>query len=364
MRRRYPLLVLALTASAGIVLYPEGGAAQAVEPRIPVERAEFGGRAHLQFNTTSTGGDAPSSEFLVRRARIWAAVRVNEWLDGSVLVDMAGSTASARYAFMRMSLSPALRISVGQFKQAFDRFELMSSSDMLLVERDGIIRGTSTECPGLGGQCTYSRFSERLGLSSLDVGLLFQGDLADGRLQYLASVTNGTGPNRREVNDTKSFSGRVAMGVTKGIVVGLNLSAHDYSRTLTASDEHATAWSADVEIGDFAGGFHALAAVLGGENWRAPPTGPDLAEFLTAQTVLSYRVALTPEGRARGFEPLTRISWGDPDDGHTGDGGVMVTPGVAIHFEGKNKLIGNLDVWQPEEGPRAWSFKASAMIIF
>ena len=357
-------LALALAVSAGFLAHPGGAASQAVEPRIPVERAEFGGRAHLQFNTTSAPGDTPASEFFVRRARIWAAVRVNDWLDGSVLVDMAGATASARYAFMRMTFDPALRVSVGQFKRAFDMFELTSSSDMLLVERDGVIRGAPSPCAGVGGQCTYSRFSERLGLSSLDVGILAQGDLADGRISYLASLTNGTGPNTRETNDAKSFSGRLAMSLSDGVAFGLNLAAHDYTHPATSRDEYAGAWSADVEVGDFSRGFHAQAAVLGGENWRAPDTADGPPSFVAAQTVLSYRVATSPTGRVRGFEPLTRLSWGDPDSGVERDGGVLFTPGMAVHFEGKNKLIGNLDIWQPDEGPRVWSFKASAMIIF
>ena len=65
---------------------PANASAQAVEPRAPVQGTEVGGRMHLQFNTTSATGEE-GSEFFVRRARIWASTRVNDWIDGAVQVE-------------------------------------------------------------------------------------------------------------------------------------------------------------------------------------------------------------------------------------------------------------------------------------
>ena len=117
----------ALAAVLAIAAHPAVSSSQAVEPRAPVERTELGGRLHLQWNTTSAE-DGNRSEFLLRRARIWGGTRVNDWIDGAVQVDMAGGSASARYAFVRLSLSPAARISFGQLKRAVDVFELTSSA--------------------------------------------------------------------------------------------------------------------------------------------------------------------------------------------------------------------------------------------
>lgn len=358
-RAAWPAFFVLATLASGT---PEV-AAQPVEPRAPVERAEFGGRAHIQFNTTSVDG-AAGSEFLVRRARIWAGARINDWLDGAVLVDLAGTTASARYAFVRASLDPALRVSVGQFKRAFDLFELTSSSDMLLVERDGIVRGTAP-CPGVGGQCTYSRFSERLALSSLDIGALVEGEAADGRLAWLLSLTNGSGPNTREDNDTKSLAARVTLEPVEAVVVGVNWNAHDFTNPVTGRGDHAPSYAVDLEVGGFARpGFHAQAAVLGGDNWLLLDAEGRARRYLTAQTVLSYRVPTDGAGRIHGIEPLGRISWGDPDRSDRTGEGVLLTPGVAVHFDGKNKVIGNIDVWRPDEGPTAWSLKATALLYF
>ncbi|HSM59855.1 MAG TPA: porin, partial [Longimicrobiales bacterium] len=232
------LLTLALLGAPGRL------GAQAVEPREPVERTEIGGRVHFQMNTTSVDSEQ-RSELLVRRARIWVATRFNDWIDGVVLVDVAGEHAAARYAFVRFSPSEKARVSFGQFKRAFDLFELTPSSQILVVERDGNVRGAGP-CAGVGGVCSYSRFSERLQLSSLDVGILVEGKLAGGELGYLVSVTNGAGPNRREENDAKSVSGRVQWTPWSRLTLGANASVHDYPSTITSTDRHAPSVAFDV----------------------------------------------------------------------------------------------------------------------
>ena len=345
-------LVLTTTASLG---------AQAVEPRAPVAGTVLGGRLHLQYNTSSAD-DEVASEFTLRRARIWAATRINDWIDGAVQVDVAGSKASARYAFLRFSLDPALRVSLGQFKRAFDLFELTSSSEILVIERDGIIRGMSP-CAGVGGPCSFSRFSEQLELSSLDVGMLVQGDLAGGRISYLASLTNGSGDNTHEDNSAKSFSGRLEWHASPGLTFGANLGMHDFVPTAGGGDAYAPATELDMEVGGFDRGFHLQAGLLTGENWRNPVNGDEGSTFLTAQTIATYRVPLEG-GRIRGIEPLARLSWGDPDTDLEGDGGVLLTPGVVLHFDGRNKMAANLDAWRPKEGDTAWSLKMQAYIYF
>ena len=250
----------------GVLIVPRVAGAQAVEPREPVERTELGGRVHLQLNSASPDGEN-QSEFLVRRARVWVAGRVNDWIDGAVQVDVSAGSAAARYAFVRLSLNPAMRVSLGQFKRAFDNFELTSSSQILVVERDGNIRGVGS-CAGVGGVCSYSRFSEKLLLSSLDVGVLAQGELASGRLGYLVSLTNGPGGNTREENGSKSFSGRLEWLPTDAIKIGANAGVHDYPNGVTGVDAFAEAFAVDVDLGSFEEGLHVQAGIMAGQNWR------------------------------------------------------------------------------------------------
>jgi len=327
-----------------------------------VERTELGGRIHLQYNTSSVDGEN-GSEFLTRRARIWAATRVNDWIDGAVLVDISGSVASARYAFVRMSFSPAARLSVGQFKRAFDNFELTSSADILVVERDGDVRG-AYDCAGVGGVCSYSRFSERLQLSSLDVGLLLQGEVADGKVGYLLSATNGAGPNTREENSAKSFSGRVEWFPVADVKLGANLGVHDYPNAITGQDAYAPATALDLEIGNFTQGFHLQAGVMTGQNWLNLDGAGEESRFLTWQGIATYRVPLDGGHRIEAVEPMARVSWADPDRDGPDDGGVVFTPGLLLHFNGRNKVAANVDVWRPQSGGTVWGLKAQTYVYF
>lgn len=336
--------------------------AQAVEPRAPVEHTELGGRFHLQMNTSSADGEI-GSEFLVRRARVWAAARVNEWIDGAVQVDVAGGAASARYAFLRFSLSPAARISFGQFKRAFDNFELTSSADVLVVERDGDVRG-AFDCAGVGGVCTYSRFSEKLFFSSLDVGVLLQGETDDGTLGYLISATNGTGPNAREENNAKSFSGRVEWAAAPSVKIGANAGVHDYINGVTGEDAYAPATALDLEVGDFEAGFHLQAGVMTGQNWLNLQADGEESRFLSWQGIATYRIPLEGEHRIRAVEPVGRVSWGDPDRAVGSDGGLLFTPGLVVHFDGKNKMGANVDIWHPQTGGTVWGIKAQTYLYF
>ncbi|GMV06863.1 MAG: hypothetical protein AMXMBFR53_31380 [Gemmatimonadota bacterium] len=354
------VLVLAGTLTAGA--RSPGVAAQAVEPRTPVEHTELGGRIHLQLNTTSADGQG-GSEFLLRRARLWVGTRVNDWIDGAVQVDVAGGSAVARYAFVRLSLSPAARLSAGQFKRAFDNFELTSSADILVVERDGDVRG-AFECAGVGGVCSYSRFSEKLLLSSLDVGLLLQGEVAGGRVGYLVSATNGPGPNTREENGAKSFSGRLEWLPAPDVKLGANLGVHDHPNAVTGEDAYAPATALDVELGSFDEGFHLQAGVMTGENWLNPDGAGEGSRFLTWQGIATWKVPVEGGGRIQAVEPVARVSWGDPDREREADGGMVFTPGLVLHFARRNKVAANVDVWRPQGGGTVWGLKAQTYVYF
>lgn len=336
--------------------------AQPVEPRVPVEQTTLGGRVHLQLNSSSTPGET-GTEFLLRRARLWGAARINDWIDAAVQVDVAPEKAVARYAFLRLSLSSGTRLSFGQFKRAFDNFELTSSSQILVVERDGDVRG-SFDCAGVGGVCTYSRFSEKLLFSSLDIGVLLQGEAAGGDVEYLVSLTNGPGPNTREENDGKSYAARVSWRPVAGVKLGVNHGVHDYPNPLTGEDGTAPATAVDVEFGDFEEGLHFMAGVMAGENWRKLAADGDESRFLTWQGIASYRVPLSDSGRIRAVEPVGRVSWGDPDRDTVNDGGVLFTPGLMVHFQGRNKVAANVDYWRPQQGPSRWGLKAQIYTYF
>jgi len=177
----------AVLAILVVVMAPPSARAQLQEG----QTVSFTGRVHAQWNTTSAP-DAVDSEFLIRRARITADVGVNDLVSGRVQPEFVEDDVQLRDAYVKLSFSPYFEMTMGQFKRPFDLFTLESSTRSLTIERAGKIRGAG-DCPGVGGICSYSRFTEKLNYSDRDIGVRFAGALGDGPLTYAVSLTNGEG---------------------------------------------------------------------------------------------------------------------------------------------------------------------------
>lgn len=326
--------------------------------RTGVADVTVGGRLQVQYRTSSV--EDAVEEVFVRRARIRVDIRATEWIDARMEPDFAGGDATLQDAWVRFSLDPALRISMGQFKRAFSAFELASSTDLPIVERDGRVPGVGS-CPGVGGTCSFSRLTEGLGFDGRDVGLRVDGALGDD-FSYLATLTNGEGVNRPEVNPGKSVSGRLVYTAAGGVRVAGFLGVDDRldEEDGAPGSEYAGAGGVDVEVGTWRSGFHLLAGVVRGGNRAA---GPDQS-FTTVQALASwYRP--TDHPRIAGVEPLLRVSWADPLSEGGGGTATLVTPGVMVYFAGKNGLSANVDIHAPPgDGDTEWSFKLMSYLFF
>lgn len=351
--RRLSLLLL-----AGALLF--AGAGELAAQNTISGRAgsiRIGGRLHTQYATSSVGDYA--DHFFFRRARITADVKVNDFFDARIQPEFAGGSAELKDAYVRFRFSPAFQVSMGQFKRAFDLFELTSSTDLSLIERDGRVGGVSG-CSGVGGVCSYSRFTEKLGFADRDTGIRVVG--SSGKVEYEVTATNGTGANESDENDAKSFSGRLSVEVAEGLTLSGQVAVHDY---LDANDEtdHANAWSADVQYGGFRKGLLLQAAVVGGDNWKNLDGTGNASTFMAFQGVLSYYHPLEGDQFAA-VEPVVRLSYGDPDTDLKSDGGVVFTPGLMFYVLGKNKIGFNVDVWSPQTGDTEYSFKVQSFLYF
>lgn len=319
----------------------------------------FGGRLHSQLATSSAEG-AKSFDFFNRRARFTVDVTVNDFLEGRVQPDFGGGSLDLKDAWVRLNIDPRFQLSFGQFKRAFDLFELDSSTDMVVVERTGRIDGVGG-CPGPGGFCTLSRFTEELEYSDRDVGIKVEGVVGE-RASYQATLTNGSGTRGADENSGKSFAGRVSVEVAPGVVLSGNLSHHDYPRDGTTG--RGTAWGADLEVGRFRDGTHLQIGLIGGDNWLAEdPITETSPTFLTGQAVLSRYVPVSGS-RFEAVEPLLRVSWGDPDSDLDDDGGVLLTPGVFLYVAGKNRIGANVDVYSPQAGDTEFGLKIQTYLYF
>ena len=329
--------------------------------------ASLSGRLNTQFNTTSVdeveGTPLAGSEFLIRRARLTLDVTFSSLIMARVEPDYGtGSSFALRDAFVRFSFAPAFRATVGQFKRPFDVFGLTSSTQILVIERTGGVRGVDA-CGALRTVCSFSALTEGLLYADRDLGVMIDGASPGRTLRYAVAVTNGQPVNAREQNGNKSFTARVAVAPLRNVVIGVTGARKDYQHPTTGAERFATGWAVDAELGNFTSGPHVQAGVVGGGNWRTATTVDGVARFLAAQVIATYRASL-PHGHLRAVEPLFRVSWGDPDTDAADDGGWLLTPGTMLHFGGRTKLEANLDIWLPQVGPEELSFKSQMSFYF
>lgn len=322
---------------------------------------EFGGRLHTQL-ATSSAADGKSTDFFTRRARFIVDISVSSLLDARVQPDFGGGELELKDAYFRLNFDSGFRLWAGQFKRAFDIFELNSSTDIVVVERTGRIDGAG-KCAGAGGTCTLSRFTEKLSYSDRDIGIKADGSIGD-RFTYLATLTNGTGTTGSDENSGKSLAGRVTLRLTDRLHLSGNVSRHDFVRADGDTDA-ATAFGADLEFGRFRSGTHLQAGVVGGANWRLEGTSAaaETPRFLTWQTILSSYFPVDGQG-FEAIEPMARASWGDPNRSTEDDAGLLLTPGVFVYVKGKNRIGANLDFYRSGSGDTEFSFKLQTYLYF
>ena len=363
---------------AGVgVLVAALGAADAAAQQVSVAdslRIKVSGRIHVQFATTSVdsvdGALEPSSDFVLRRARLTFDMTVNDLVSARIEPDYSTSAGVGRFtlrdAYIRLTFGPGLRATLGQFKRPFDLFQLASTTQFLVAERGGRIRGVRA-CGAILSVCSYSNLAVGLLYADRDIGLMLEGDAVPRRLRYAVALTNGEPFFFQETSSGKQVTGRVAAMPATGITVSANAAYKDYSHPTTAAASRAIAWGGDLEIGDYGGGLHVQAGLIGGDNWRvarpAPDDTTDVVAFLTGQVIASYRQPLG--GRwISGLEPVARASWADPNRNLARDEGWLFTPGLILHFRARNMLYVNVDVWLPKAGDTEYALVSQVSVNF
>ena len=337
-------------------------------------QVRLSGRVHIQFSSTSVdsaGGQAvPATEFIIRRARLTFDMRVNGLLSARLEPDYSTSNGTGRFnlrdAWVRLTFGPALRATLGHFKRPFDLFQLASTTQLVVAERVGQVRGVRA-CGPLSTVCSYSSLAAGLFYADRDLGLLLDGDAIPRRLRYAVSLTNGEAPFSLETTSGKQITSRVSASPVPGVTLSGNASVKDYRHPATAVAAHALGWGADLEVGTYDGGPHLQVAVIGGDNWRtaqpAPRDTTDVVGFLAGQMVATWRLPLIG-GWLSGIEPLARASWADPNRTVARDEGWLVTPGVIIHLRPRSMFFINVDVWLPRTGNTEYALVSQMSVNF
>ncbi|MDH3207345.1 MAG: OprO/OprP family phosphate-selective porin [Gemmatimonadota bacterium] len=347
---------LGLFAVALLLLVPTQSAAQ-LQVSGRGATLTLGGLLQPQYTASSV--ESADNDFMVRRARLRAEVMVNDFIGGRVLTEFGGGSGIILDAYMSLAFSEGFNLSVGQFKRAFDIFELPSPGDLPEIERDGRIEGYAP-CASVGSICSFSRLTEGLSFAGRDIGVRVDG--SSGALSYLATLTNGTGLNTSDQNDRKSLSGRVTYAVNEDVSVSGQLGLHDYVDP--SGNATAVGFGGEVEVGTWRDGLHVRGAVVTGDNWRdLTPVTFDPATFLTFQGIVTYYYPMDSD-RLVGVEPLARLSFGDPNTDTDGDGGVLITPGVMFYINGRTRIGANLDIYSPQTGDKEFSLGGQTTFYF
>jgi hypothetical protein len=313
-------------------------------------------RVQTQFNTSSDSSVAPS-ELRMRRIYLGATAHVNDLVSGKVQADFAGNRVSLKDAYLKLTVSSALQLVAGNAYRPFSRLAAYTSDLRILpIERGLAIRGVS----GLEEQ----GFVSGLGYAERDVGLQVMGaPKGPLGLEYAAGVFAGPLAGSVGAQDSYQYVGRVSVEPIADVSVGAAVSTRDFARPAPGDARPAlrrgTAWEADLEIGSFSPGFHLLAEATTGD---LDPFAD--GDFRGAAAWLAYRTHPVTS-TVSALEPTLRVSTGDVDASVEPVGGTLLTPGLNAYFGGNNRIMLNLDLWNPAgAAPRQHSFKAMFQVAF
>lgn len=353
-----PLIALALSTLSG----PASAQQTPEGPILKVGATEIaiGGRVHTQFNTTTADG-SPATEWLLRRVRLEATVRVNDVVSGKVQPDFAGNRVSVKDAYLKLDFSPAVQVIAGKAFRPFSLLEQTSSNRILPIERGLAIRGVE-------GLDQYSLIND-LEYSDRQTGFQVLGAPpgAPLGLTYAAGVFQSPIQEAAGTRNPQQYAARATVSPAEALRIGLGWSYRDFA---TGPAEEGVlprlaggnAFEADLEWGSFRPGPHLLAEVAWGDYDPFTDT-----RFLGAQGWFAYRTGAVSSAVAH-LEPVLRVSYGDLRDGPALApelGGTLLTPGINVYLGGQNRAMFNYDLWFPGgDGDTEGSFKARFQLAF
>jgi hypothetical protein len=338
-----------------------GAAAAPADAQAPAVQATFGGTLNYQWNSTSVGQNELASgaaalapfTFEQRRIRIRADVQVSDWIRGRVEPDFAMGRLTLRSAWMAFHLDSALVIRAGQMKKPFSTMTLTSGTMMPVIERGVRIRGLADALRAADdGRLSMLRDQLLVGehyalldaqrYAGYDMGLTLEG--RRGSITWAGGVFNGGGADVRDENAGVSGAARLTwqapVRAPLKLGAGWSRRAMNWPQARDTASRVGNALEVDVELGGFRRGLWVLGEVAAGDQLAAQQ------RFIGAQLITAYFVDAGGR-RVEGWEPVARVSYGDPDRSVSGDEGMLLSPGVNLYFVGRNRLMLNWDLYVP-----------------
>jgi hypothetical protein len=324
-----------------------------------------------QFNSTSVD-DEPDTAWLVRRARIMIRMFAAGWIRAEVEGDFGRGGARLTDGFVRLDFDPRFRIRAGQYKKPFDAQELVSSRELLVIERDGLPRGASLPTP--------NDLVKGLGYSDRDIGAEWNGRFGPATL--IAGFWNGAGANTAENDDGKQVAARLefqgpADWTLAGALTGIDRDVPlvDEEGEEIDREESESEWRKAFELAAAHGeygepGLKILAQFMAGDGTRFDEVGPETLvtevdqDFAVLHAILAYHIGLFDTPHLIGIEPLARAGWADPDTDGDNDEATLWTAGVNLYHHEHVKTQFQVDHVSPSEGDGETAFRVQLGLGF
>ena len=196
-------------------------------------RITFNGYAQAGYSWESTDGNI-RNDFNLKRTLLWAKARITDRWSFLFMHDFS-SVVQEYYTDYRITDDKALTFRLGQFKHSYSMENPLSPTMLELIDvYSQAVLYLAGEGPDPLHGVNYGR----------DLGAMFYGDLAQGKLHYELAVMNGQGINRRDGNNDKDFLGKLEMRPMDGlrlVVSGQKGKGHAVGRA---------AWNPEIALGE------------------------------------------------------------------------------------------------------------------
>jgi hypothetical protein len=379
-RRALGVAVVTAAAAAG------AASLAAQSPTIQVQ-----GRVQLQYRNSSgdstlNGGvgyntNSVNNYFEIRRARFQTNVKFGDNIYLVIQPSFEMGALRMRDAYLRVGMARNISVVAGQEKSPFQRYELTSANNLPSIERGvRILR--------LSGQEGLNDLLLQNGYISQDLGAGIELQSNDRRYSVKGVVQGGSRESSADVNNAKSFFGRVTgtvlMNKAKQPALQLGASFGSRDRAICSncpagalpaaptfypdSSKRTSAFGLDAEWGGFRPGFHVIADFATGDNVPIVrgaaaallrvnsgrntanlrnSADSNVATFMGVSVIAAYRVPTKgAETRVlKIIEPAIRFDYADPNTSASNDQGILITPVLNLYFANSVELRAGIDFY-------------------
>jgi hypothetical protein len=377
-------MTVSIRRALGVAVVTAAAGAASLAAQTPTIQVQ--GRVQLQYRNSSgdstlNGGvgyntNSVNNYFEIRRARFQTNVKFGDNIYLVIQPSFEMGALRMRDAYLRVGVARNISVVAGQEKSPFQRYELTSANNLPSIERGvRILR--------LSGKEGLNDLLLQNGYISQDLGAGIELQSNDRRYSVKGVVQGGSRESSADVNNAKSFFGRVTGTVLMNkakqpaLQVGASFGSRDRAICNAAANtntgcttniayfadsaKRTTAFGLDAEWGGFRPGLHIIADFATGDNVlfaRRINSGrntanvrnsadSNIATFRGLSVIAAYRVPTKgAETRVlKILEPAIRFDYADPNTSADNDQGILITPVLNLYFANSVQLRAGIDFY-------------------